>query len=134
MVVSRAYIRRATAGPCKEGEFATWTGLRRSDRVFRRTEVPSDPVRRPRMKRTTLGMISGVMVLVLVGITSLSQAASPAGMKLYAFSSGGLTIAKSALQSGASSNPITGPFAFFGAKNPKGTFSFEPATTAKTTG
>ena len=43
------------------------------------------------MKRATLGMVSAVMVLVLVGITSLSQAAGPAGMKLYAFSSGGLT-------------------------------------------
>src|SRR3989440_7009783 len=131
MVVSRAYIRRATAGPCKEGEFATWTGLRRSDRVFRRTEVPSDPVRRPRMKRTTLGMISGVMVLVLVGITSLSQAASPAGMKLYAFSSGGLTIAKSALQSGASSNPITVPVGFFVVKHPKGNFLFDTGNNDK---
>ena len=40
------------------------------------------------MKRTTLGTISGVMVLLLVATTSLSQATGPAGMKMYAFSSG----------------------------------------------
>src|SRR2546423_14050817 len=83
------------------------------------------------MKRTTLGMISGVMVLVLVGITSLSQAAGPAGMKLYAFSSGGLTIAKSALQSGASSNPITVPVGFFVVKHPKGNFLFDTGNNDK---
>ena len=54
------------------------------------------------MNRTALGLISGVVVaLMLAGVVTLSQAAGPAGMKLYAFSSGGLTIAKSALQSGA---------------------------------
>ena len=83
------------------------------------------------MKRTTLGMVSGVMVLVLVGITSLSQAAGPAGMKLYAFSSGGLTIAKSALQSGASSNPITVPVGFFVVKHPKGNFLFDTGNNDK---
>ena len=46
------------------------------------------------MKRTTLGLILGVAVaLLFVGSITLSQAAGPAGMKLYAFSSGGLTIA-----------------------------------------
>src|SRR5882724_10400084 len=60
--------------------------------------------RRVAMKRTTLGVILGMAVaLLLVGSITLSQAAGPAGMKLYAFSSGGLTIAKSALQSGAPS-------------------------------
>src|SRR5436853_2779501 len=83
------------------------------------------------MKRTTLGMISGVMVLVLVGITSLSQAAGPAGMKLYAFSSGGLTIAKSALQSGAPSTQVTVPVGFFVVKHPKGNFLFDTGNNDK---
>src|SRR2546421_10554654 len=83
------------------------------------------------MKRAPLGMVSAVMVLVLVGITSLSQAAGPAGMKLYAFSSGGLTIAKSALQSGASSNPITVPVGFFVVKHPKGNFLFDTGNNDK---
>ena len=52
------------------------------------------------MKRTTLGLIAGVAIaLLLVGFVPRAQSAGPAGMKLYAFSSGGLTIAKSALQS-----------------------------------
>src|SRR5205807_4612673 len=83
------------------------------------------------MKRTTLGTISAVMVLVLVGITSLSQAASPAGMKLYAFSSGGLTIAKSALQSGAPSTQVTVPVGFFVVKHPKGAFLFDTGNNDK---
>src|SRR2546429_9895228 len=83
------------------------------------------------MKRTTLGTISAVMVLVLVGITSLSQAASPAGMKLYAFSSGGLTIAKSALQSGATSNPIQVPVGFFVVRHPKGNVLFDTGNNDK---
>src|SRR5882762_7282948 len=83
------------------------------------------------MKRATLGMVSAVMVLVLVGITSLSQAAGPAGMKLYAFSSGGLTIAKSALQSGAPSTQVTVPVGFFLVRHPKGNFLFDTGNNDK---
>ena len=82
------------------------------------------------MKRTTLGVISGVAVaLLLVGFVPLSQAAGPAGMKLYAFSSGGLTIAKSALQSGAPSTQVTEPVGFFVVKHPKGTLLFDTGAT-----
>src|SRR5437764_10907661 len=84
------------------------------------------------MKRTTLGVISGVAVaLLLVGFVSLSQAAGPAGMKLYAFSSGGLTIAKSALQSGAPSTQVTVPVGFFVVKHPKGNFVFDTGNNDK---
>jgi len=83
------------------------------------------------MKRVTLGMISGAVICLLVATTSLSLAAGPAGMKLYAFSSGGLTIAKSALQSGASSNPITVPVGFFVVVHPKGNFLFDTGNNDK---
>ena len=84
------------------------------------------------MKRTTLGLISGVAVtLLLVGSVTLSQAAGPAGMKLYAFSSGGLTIAKSALQSGAPNTQITVPVGFFVVVHPKGNFLFDTGNNDK---
>src|SRR5437764_3186369 len=84
------------------------------------------------MKRTTLGVISGVAVaLLLVGFVSLSQAAGPAGMKLYGFSSGGLTIAKSALQSGAPNTQVTVPVGFFVVRHPKGNFLFDTGNNDK---
>src|SRR5204863_5523038 len=61
----------------------------------------------------------------------LSLAAGPAGMKLYAFSSGGLTIAKSALQSGAPSTQVTVPVGFFVVKHPKGNFLFDTGNNDK---
>src|SRR5215831_18633536 len=84
------------------------------------------------MKRTTLSLILGVAVaLLLVGSITLSQAAGPAGMKLYAFSSGGLTIAKSALQSGAPSTQVTVPVGFFVVVHPKGNFLFDTGNNDK---
>jgi N-acyl homoserine lactone hydrolase len=84
------------------------------------------------MNRTTLGLIAGVAVaLLLVGFVPLSQAAGPAGMKLYAFSSGGLTIAKSALQSGAPSTQITVPVGFYVVKHPMGNFLFDTGNNDK---
>jgi len=84
------------------------------------------------MNRTTLALISGVAVaLLLVTFVPLSQAAGPAGMKLYAFSSGGLTIAKSALQSGAPSTQVTVPVGFFVVKHPKGNFLFDTGNNDK---
>src|SRR5262244_1449519 len=84
------------------------------------------------MKRTTLGLVLGVVVaLLLVGFLSLSQAAGPAGMKLYAFSSGGLTIAKSALQSGAPNTQVTVPVGFFVVVHPKGNFLFDTGNNDK---
>ena len=84
------------------------------------------------MKRTTVGLISGVAVaLVLAGSITLSQAAGPAGMKMYAFSSGGLTIAKSALQAGAPSTQVTVPVGFFVVVHPKGNFLFDTGNNDK---
>ena len=84
------------------------------------------------MKRATLGLILGVAVtLLLVGSITLSQAAGPAGMKLYAFSSGGLTIAKSALQSGAPNTQVTVPVGFFVVVHPKGNFLFDTGNNDK---
>src|SRR5689334_44344 len=83
------------------------------------------------MRRSTLGLISATLVFMLVATTSLSLAQSPTGMKMYAFSSGGLTIAKSALQSGASSNPITVPVGFFVVMHPKGNFLFDTGNNDK---
>src|SRR5262245_49361400 len=81
------------------------------------------------MKRMTLGMVSGVLVLSLLASASLAQ--SPAGMKMYVFSPEGLTIAKSALQSGASTNPITVPVGFFVVQHPKGNFLFDTGNNDK---
>ncbi len=83
------------------------------------------------MQRTTLGLISTVVAVLLVGVVSLSQAAGPAGMKLYAFSSGGLTIAKNALQSGAPNTQVTVPVGFFVVKHPKGNFLFDTGNNDK---
>src|SRR5262249_19708177 len=78
------------------------------------------------MKRTTVSLIAGVAVaLLLAGSITLSHAAGPAGMKLYAFSSGGLTIAKSALQAGAPSTQVTVPVGFYVVMHPMGNFLFD---------
>ncbi len=83
------------------------------------------------MRRTIVGLISGVMALLLGGSVALAQGAGPAGMKLYAFSSGGLTIAKSALQAGAPSTQVTVPVGFFVVKHPKGNFLFDTGNNDK---
>jgi N-acyl homoserine lactone hydrolase len=84
------------------------------------------------MNRMTRGLISGAAVaLLLVGSITSSQAAGPAGMKLYVFSSGGLTIAKSALQSGAPSTQVTVPVGFFVVVHPKGNFLFDTGNNDK---
>ncbi len=77
----------------------------------------------------------GVRAIAVVAITLLTvvavHAQSPAGMKMYVFSSGPLTIAKSALQSGASSNPIQVPVGFFVVMHPKGNFLFDTGNNDK---
>src|SRR5258708_12093995 len=82
-------------------------------------------VRGGRMNGKIVGLLSGVLVVLFAGSAALAQTAPPAGMKLYAFSSGGLTIAKSALQSGAPSTQITVPIGFFLVRHPKGNFLFD---------
>ena len=83
------------------------------------------------MNRTRVGLIAGVMALLLVSPVAFSQTPGPAGMKLYAFSSGGITLAKSALQSGAPSTPITVPVGFFVVTHPKGNVLFDTGNNDK---
>jgi glyoxylase-like metal-dependent hydrolase (beta-lactamase superfamily II) len=84
------------------------------------------------MNRRLLALISGSAVaLLLVGSLTSAQAQSPAGMKLYAFSSGGLTIAKSALQAGAPNQQVTVPVGFFVITHPKGNFLFDTGNNDK---
>src|SRR5258706_4440898 len=78
-----------------------------------------------RMNRTHVGLIAGVMVLLLGSSVAFSQTAGPAGMKLYAFSSRGITLAKRRLQSGAPSTPITVPVGFFVVTHPQGNVLFD---------
>jgi N-acyl homoserine lactone hydrolase len=61
----------------------------------------------------------------IAGLTWSSWAASPEGMKLYVFSSGALTIDKSALQSTAGPGKFQIPVAFFLIKHPKGNVLFD---------
>jgi glyoxylase-like metal-dependent hydrolase (beta-lactamase superfamily II) len=84
------------------------------------------------MTRRISAIACAIAIAVLFASSiAFAQTASPAGMKMYAFSSGGLTIAKSALQSGASSNPITVPVGFFVVKHPKGNFLFDTGNNDK---
>ncbi len=78
------------------------------------------------MRRTALRVIAGVaMGLLLIGVISLAQAQSPAGMRLYAFSSGALTVPKSFLQAGAPSTATQVPVGFYVVRHPKGNVLFD---------
>ena len=75
------------------------------------------------MKRSIVGL--AVVALVLVGIAGSALAQSPAGMRLYAFSSGALTVPKSFLQAGAPSTQIQIPVGFYVIRHPKGNVLFD---------
>src|SRR5262245_64281383 len=79
------------------------------------------------MRRTTVSLtVMAAMVALLLGAAVPIDAQSPAGMKLYAFSSGALTIGKGALQAGAPTDPpIQVPVGFFVVRHPKGTVLFD---------
>ncbi len=65
------------------------------------------------------------ILAVVVALASVpALAAGPAGMRLYVFSSGELTLAKRILQNGAQGN-ITIPVGFFVIKHPKGNVLFD---------
>jgi glyoxylase-like metal-dependent hydrolase (beta-lactamase superfamily II) len=84
------------------------------------------------MKRSTLCVIAGAAVaLLLVGLVPMAQAAGPAGMKLYAFSSGALTVPRSLLASGTGSEQVQVPVGMFLVKHPKGTFVFDTGNNDK---
>jgi glyoxylase-like metal-dependent hydrolase (beta-lactamase superfamily II) len=77
------------------------------------------------MRRATRRGLAGGIATLLVGSACLAHAASPAGMKLYAFSSGALTLPRSLLQNGADSTAIQVPVGFFVIKHPKGNVLFD---------
>ncbi len=77
------------------------------------------------MTRKTLGRIARGIAALLLGSVSITQAAPPAGMKLYVFSSGALTVAKSLLQNGADNTPMQIPVGFYVIKHPKGNVLFD---------
>jgi glyoxylase-like metal-dependent hydrolase (beta-lactamase superfamily II) len=77
------------------------------------------------MKRSTLCITAAAVLALLIGIAPMAQAASPAGMKLYAFSSGSLTVPKGLLQNGAGPEKIQVPAGFFVIKHPKGNVIFD---------
>jgi len=83
------------------------------------------------MNRTSVGLIAGVTALLLVGSAASSRAAAPAGMKLYVFSSGGLTLPRSAFQSGGPNTPIMVPVGFFVITHPKGNLLFDAGNNDK---
>jgi len=77
-------------------------------------------------------VLFGIVIALLLTITVVAAfAQSPAGMKMYAFSSGAVTIAKSALQSGATSAPVQVPVGFFVVMHPKGNFLFDTGNNDK---
>jgi glyoxylase-like metal-dependent hydrolase (beta-lactamase superfamily II) len=80
------------------------------------------------MRKLFIGMAAVVGACLCLAAGAF--AASPEGMKLYVFSSGPLTIDKSALQTGGQGK-ITVPVAFFLIKHPKGNVLFETGNNDK---
>jgi glyoxylase-like metal-dependent hydrolase (beta-lactamase superfamily II) len=75
---------------------------------------------------------AAVAAALLAGAASSALAGSPAGMKLYAFSSGALTIGKGVLQNFAPMDPpIQIPVGFFVIKHPKGNVLFDTGNNDK---
>ena len=78
------------------------------------------------MKYTALRVTAGAVAALLLALfTSVAQAQSPAGMRLYSFSSGALTVPKSFLQAGAPSTATQVPVGFFVVRHPKGNVLFD---------
>jgi N-acyl homoserine lactone hydrolase len=77
------------------------------------------------MSRSSLRFVWTALLLVLGAGAPLAWAQSPAGMRLYAFSSGALTVPKSFLQAGAPSTQMQVPVGFFVIRHPKGNVLFD---------
>jgi N-acyl homoserine lactone hydrolase len=77
--------------------------------------------------------VVGAAVSVLIGgLATSALAQSPAGMKLYAFSSGALTIGKGVLQNfGPMDPPIKIPVGFFVIQHPEGNVLFDTGNNDK---
>ncbi|MGI9423968.1 MAG: N-acyl homoserine lactonase family protein [Hyphomicrobiaceae bacterium] len=77
----------------------------------------------------TLALATAVMI---ANLATNAVAESPAGMKLYAFSSGALTIGKGVLQNfGPMDPPIKIPVGFFVIKHPKGNVLYDTGNNDK---
>jgi N-acyl homoserine lactone hydrolase len=81
------------------------------------------------MKRSAVASVAGVLVFAGTVLSAFAQ--SPTGMRLYAFSSGALTVPKSFLQVGAPSTPTQIPVGFFVVKHPKGNVLFDTGNNDK---
>ena len=73
-----------------------------------------------------LQTLAMAIVVMIANLATSAVAESPAGMKLYAFSSGALTIGKGVLQNfGPMEPPIKIPVGFFVIKHPKGNVLYD---------
>src|SRR5262245_39043399 len=81
------------------------------------------------MKRSVL--IAGFLLLLLVATALPSIAQAPAGVRLYAFSSGALTVPKALLQAGAATTPTAVPVGFFVIRHPRGNVLFDTGNNDK---
>jgi glyoxylase-like metal-dependent hydrolase (beta-lactamase superfamily II) len=76
--------------------------------------------------------LAAIAAAVLAGTISSAFAGSPSGMKLYAFSSGALTIGKGVLQNfGPMDPPIQIPVGFYVVHHPKGNVLFDTGNNDK---
>src|SRR5438093_11171715 len=75
------------------------------------------------MKRSIV--VLAAVALVLVGIAGSALAESPAGMRLYAFSSGALTVAKNFLHAGGPPTQTPIPAGFFAVRHARGNVIFD---------
>ncbi len=69
-------------------------------------------------------LAGAAMILAVACTATWAKAASPEGMKLYVFTSGTLTLAKSIIQSGGEGT-VTIPVGFFVVQHPKGNVLFD---------
>jgi N-acyl homoserine lactone hydrolase len=78
------------------------------------------------MKCTASRVTAGAVAALLLALfTSVAQAQSPAGMRVYAFSSGALTVPKNFLQAGAPTTATQVPVGFYVIRHPKGNVLFD---------
>lgn len=83
------------------------------------------------MKRSAMALVAVLTILALSAGPALAQ--SPAGMKLYVFTSGSLGgFPKAALQIGGQGNIDWAPVSFYVIKHPKGNIMFDTGNNDKT--
>src|SRR5262245_4775331 len=84
------------------------------------------------MSRSRLhaAMFASLAVVLAVAVTAI-DAQPPSGMRLYAFSSGALTVPKSLLQAGAPATATPVPVGFYVVRHPKGNVLFDTGNNDK---